>query len=164
MDTQAALDKAIVGWLARAHPAPDRARMDWAAQGVALLPLGVHFAAVRVAADLVHSAVGSNDADEVAVGLGELLGGSIIYDRRASGGTYYALIQGHAGLVWAYGDFAPCLGHGSYLGVPRLDHQQPPGTYWVVPPRYEGDLCAPRSIVALVRRGRSRLVEPAQAC
>ncbi|MGW7543411.1 hypothetical protein ACWGKQ_20205 [Streptomyces sp. NPDC054770] len=99
----------------------------------------------------------SNDPDQVAVCLGLLLGGSIIYDRRVAGGTYYALIQGHAGLVWAYDDIATCLGYGTYLGVPRLDRQQPPGTYWLVPPRYEGDLCAPRSITALVKRGRSRL-------
>ncbi|MFD8393596.1 hypothetical protein ACFV2N_31405 [Streptomyces sp. NPDC059680] len=93
----------------------------------------------------------------MASALGESLGGSIIYDRRAVGGTYYALIQAHAGLVWAYGDIATCLGEGTYLGVPRLDQQQPPGTYWVIPPRFEGDLCAPRSIIPLVELGRSRL-------
>ncbi|WP_246886489.1 hypothetical protein [Streptomyces sp. GESEQ-4] len=89
--------------------------------------------------------------------LGELLGGSIIYDRRVAGGTYYALIQGHAGLVWAYDEIATCLGQGTYLGVPRIDRQQPPGTYWVIPPRYEGDLCPPRAIISLVKAGRSRL-------
>ncbi|WP_369389482.1 hypothetical protein AB5J72_19070 [Streptomyces sp. CG1] len=92
----------------------------------------------------------------MAPALGESLGGSIIYDRRALGETYYALIQAHAGLVWAYSDFATCLGEGTYLGVPRLDQQQPPGTYWVIPPRYEGDLCAPRSIIALIGTGRAR--------
>jgi hypothetical protein len=133
--------------------------MEWATQAVALLPLGERFAAVRMAADVVHSAVGSADRDEVAVRLGELLGGSIIYDRRVMGGTYYALIQAHAGLVWAYEDVATCLGQGTYLGVPRLSRQQPPGSYWVVPPRYEGDLCAPRAIVALIETGQSRLSE-----
>ncbi|MER6462280.1 hypothetical protein ABT278_17600 [Streptomyces sp. NPDC001228] len=157
MYTQEALDGAISEWFARAHPSPARAWHEWAVQGVALLPLGDRFAAVRMASDEVHAAVDSSHPDQVAVCLGLLLGGSIIYDRRAAGGTYYALIQGHAGLVWAYDDIATCLGHGSYLGVPRLDRQQSPGTYWLVPPRYEGDLCTPRSITALVKRGRARL-------
>ncbi|MCZ0988999.1 hypothetical protein O1M54_30950 [Streptomyces diastatochromogenes] len=114
-------------------------------------------------AAVVHAAVASCDPDQVAASLGEMLGGSIIYDQRVAGGTYYALIQGHTGLVWAYDDIATCLGHGTYLGVPRLDQQQPPGTYWVIPPRYEGDLCAPRSIIPLVELGRSRLASCAEA-
>jgi hypothetical protein len=113
-------------------------------------------------ADVVHAAVEAEDRDRVAVALGSSLGGSIIYDWRVAGGTYYALIQGHAGLVWAYGPTTVCLGHGTYLGVPRIDRQQPPGTYWVVPPRYEGDLCAPRAIVSLLERGHSRLAEQAE--
>jgi hypothetical protein len=163
MYTQEALGRVIAGWLAQAHPAPERAREEWATQGVALLPLGERFAAVRMPSDVVHAAVETEDPDQVAVLLGELLGGSVIYDRRVAGGTYYALIQGHAGLVWPYDDVATCLGHGTYLGVPRIDRQQPPGTYWVIPPRYEGDLCAPRRIVALVEPGRSRITEHAEA-
>jgi hypothetical protein len=161
LDTQAALDRAIGEWLLRVHPNPEQARTEWSIQGVALLPLGIRFAAVRMPAEVVHAAVDSCDRDQVACAVGQLLGGSIIYDRRATGGTYYALIQAHAGLVWAYEDIATCLGRDTYLGVPRLDQQQPPGTYWVVPPRYEGDLCAPRSIVSLMKRGRSRLPAPA---
>ncbi|MFV0135779.1 hypothetical protein ACLGIH_21605 [Streptomyces sp. HMX87] len=162
MYTQEALDRAIAGWLAGTHPMPARAWQEWDAQGVALLPLGQRIAAVRMSSKVVHAAVGSADRDRVAVALGESLGGSIIFDRRVADGTYYALIQGHAGLVWAYSDVAPCLGHGTYLGVPRIDRQQPPGTYWVVPPRYEGDLCAPRAITALLQRGRARLVGEAE--
>ncbi|MEU6093327.1 hypothetical protein [Streptomyces sp. NPDC047079] len=131
---------------------------------MALLPLGERFAAVRIESCVVHAAVGTENRSQVASRLGELLDGSIIYDRRVAGGTYYALIQGHAGLAWAYDDVATCLGHGTYLGVPRIDRRQPPGTYWVTPPRYEGDLCAPRSITALVEAGRSRLDATAEAC
>ncbi|MGW2134291.1 putative ATP-grasp-modified RiPP [Streptomyces coelicoflavus] len=160
MFTQEALDRAISEWLARSDPDPERVRREWAAQGVALLPLGERFAAVRMPARFVHAAVRSEKLDEVAVALGESIGGSVIHDRRAIGGsTYYALIQGHAGLVWPYDDVATCLGHGSCLGVPRIDRQEPPGTYWVVPPRYEGDLCAPRAITALVRNGQAQLAQ-----
>ena len=162
MFTQEALDRAITEWLARSDPSPERARWEWATQGVALLPLGERFAAVRMPAHVVHAGVQSKDRDRVAVALGESLGGSIIHDQLVSGGTYYALIQGHAALAWAYEDIATCLGHGTYLGVPRIDRQGPPGTYWVVPPRYEGDLCAPRAIAALLRDGRKRLVRQAE--
>ncbi|MFF8571210.1 putative ATP-grasp-modified RiPP [Streptomyces sp. NPDC015408] len=162
MFTQEALDGAISEWLARSNPSPERARREWATQGVALLPLGERFAAVRMPARVVHAAVRSDDEDQVAVALAESLGGSIIHDRLVSGGMYYALIQGHAALAWAYEDVATCLGHGTYLGVPRIDRQGPPGTYWVVPPRYEGDLCAPRAITALMRDGQTQLARQAE--
>lgn len=159
MFTQEALDRAISEWLARSDPSPEQVWREWAAQGIALLPLGERFAAVRMPARVVHAAAQSEKLDEVAVALGESLGGSVIHDRRVAGGTYYALIQGHAALVWPYDDIAACLGHGTYLGIPRIDRQQPPGTYWVVPPRYEGDLCAPRAITALLRDGQTRLAQ-----
>lgn len=158
MYTRPGLDSVIAEWLARAHPSPEAAWREWDGHGVALLPLGARFAAVRMPAEIVHAAVGTETRAHVAVALGASLGGSIIYDQRVAGGTYYALVQAHAGLVWAY-EPAICLGHGTYLGVPRIDRQQPPGTYWVVPPRYEGDLCAPRMIVSLLDRGRSTLDE-----
>lgn len=162
MFTQEALDGAISEWLARSDPSPERARREWATQGVALLPLGERFAAVRMPARVVHAAVRSEDEGRVAVALGESLGGSIIHDRLVSGGTYYALVQGHAALAWAYENIAACLGRGTYLGVPRIDRQGPPGTYWVVPPRYEGDLCAPRAITALMGEGQTRLARQAE--
>jgi putative ATP-grasp target RiPP len=164
VDTHEGLNGKISEWLARSHPVPERVRTEWASQGVALLPLGERFAAVRIASEVVHAAVQSEDQDRVATALGELLGGAIIYDRRVAGGTYYALVDGHAGAVWACDSTATCLGHGTYLGVPRIDRQRPPGTYWVVPPRYAGDLCPSRSVVGLVEAGRSRLVMEAEVC
>jgi putative ATP-grasp target RiPP len=157
-------DLDISEWLARTHPVPERVRTEWAAQGVALLPLGEGFAAVRMASDVVHAAVRSEDQDRVAAALGELLGGAVIYDRRVAGGTYYALVDGHTGLAWGCDGVVSCLGRGTYLGVPRVDRRQPPGTYWVVPPRYAGDLCPPRSVVGLVEAGRSQLTVEADVC
>jgi putative ATP-grasp target RiPP len=151
------LDGGISEWLAKTHPDPKRVWEEWATQGVALLPLGERFAAVRMASEIVHAAVRSEDQNRVATELGGLLGGGIIFDRRVAGGTYYALVAGHAGLTWAQDDVVTCLGHGTYLGVPRIDRRQPPGTYWVVPPRHKGALCPSRSVLGLLEAGRARL-------
>ncbi|MFE9224150.1 putative ATP-grasp-modified RiPP [Streptomyces massasporeus] len=154
--THEGLGGGVSQWLARTHPVPERVWTEWATQGVALLPLGERFAAVRMASEIVHAAVRSEDQDDVAAELGDLLGGGIIFDRRGAGGTYYALVDGHARFTWAHDDVGTCLGRGTYLGVPRVDRRQPPGTYWVVPPRHEGDLCHPPSVLGLLEAGRAR--------
>lgn len=152
-------NRLISEWLALAHPLPQQARAEWSNHGVTLLPLGKLFAAVRISGDLVHAAVGCEGPGQVADALTERLRGPIIHDHRTVGPTYYALIQWHAGLVWDYGELAPCLQGETYLGVPRLDRREPPGTYWVVPPRYEGDLCRPQAVRELIDAGRRQLVE-----
>jgi len=159
------MDRLIAEWLARAHPVPQQARAEWSDQGVALLPLGGLFAAVRLSGALVHEAVGSPETDQVAAALGALLHGPVIHDHRITGATYYALINWGAGVIQQLDqdEDAPCLGEGTYLGVPRIDRREPPGTYWVVPPRYDGDLCRPSAVRALVAAGRRRLAEHATA-
>jgi hypothetical protein len=152
------LDRLIAEWLARAHPLPEQARAEWSSQGVALLPLGRHFAAVRVDGSLMRAALGSDSPGVVTEALASTLRGPVIHDHRTAGPTYYALIQWHAGLVWDYGDIAPCLQGETYLGVPRIDRREPPGTYWVVPPRHEGDLCAPQAVRELIDAGRQELL------
>jgi hypothetical protein len=161
-DAQQASERAIAEWLTREHPTPIQVWTEWAAHGVALLPLGKRFAAVRMTMDVVHAAVGSDSADQVAEVLVALLDGPVVYDRRVTGATYYALVQWHPDLVWAHDEVAPCLGRGIYLGVPRIDRRKPPGTYWVVAPRYAGDLCAPEAVAALVDIGRQRLLQSAE--
>ncbi|MFE0706806.1 hypothetical protein ACFW29_07070 [Streptomyces sp. NPDC058865] len=141
-------------WLLRAHPVPEQARAEWHNQGVALLPLGRQFAAVRLTGTLVQTALGTKCPEQVAAALDERLDGPVIHDNRTTGPTYYALIQWHAGLVWDLGETAPCLCGDTYLGVPRLDRRQPPGTYWVVPPSYDGDLCRPQDVRDLIHEGR----------
>ncbi|MFJ2962463.1 putative ATP-grasp-modified RiPP [Streptomyces collinus] len=157
------LDGVVSEWLARTHPDPGRVWTEWATQGVALLPLGRRFAAVRMPSEIVHAAVRSEDPDRVGAELGGLLGGGIIFDRRVAGGTYYALVDGHAGLAWVDDDAVTCLGRGTYLGVPRIDRRQPPGTYWVVPPRHESELCSSRAVLDLLGAGRARLAAEGEA-
>ncbi|MBC2904966.1 hypothetical protein [Streptomyces cupreus] len=151
------LNRLINDWLARAHPVPEQAEAEWSNHGVALLPLSSRFAAVRMSVELVHAALACEVSEQVPAALAEELSGPVIHDHRATGPTYYALIQGHAGLVWEFGDIAPCLCGDTYLGIPRIDRRRPPGTYWAVPPRYDGDLCRPQAVRDLVDRGRRQL-------
>ncbi|MEV6947053.1 hypothetical protein AB0N07_34850 [Streptomyces sp. NPDC051172] len=159
------MDRLISEWLARAHPVPQRARAEWSNQAVALLPLGGLFAAVRLPGELVHAAVNSEDASQVASALDALLQGPVIHDHRTTGPTYYALINWGAGVIQQmdHNEDAPCLSTGTYLGVPRIDRREPPGTYWVVPPRYDGDLCRPGAVRSLIAKGRRTLALHATA-
>jgi hypothetical protein len=149
---KATLDRFITEWLARAHrTSPETAHTEWRTQGVALLRLGHQFSAVRIPQRLVHAAIGSTDMTEIAETLAARLQGPVIRDSLAVGVPYYALIQAHAGLVWDGGEDTPCLGDGTHLGVPHLSQISPPGTYWLVPPRFDGDLCRPEHVQRLVR-------------
>ncbi|MFI6011416.1 hypothetical protein ACIBAG_21795 [Streptomyces sp. NPDC051243] len=163
MLTPTDMDRLISEWLAQANPAPQQAFTEWTDQGVALLPLGKLFAAIRIPGDLVYAAVGGEESEQVADILRMWLRGPVIHDHRSMGPTYYALIQWHAGLVWDYGEVAPCLHGDTYLGVPRIDRREPPGTYWAVPPRFEGNLCRPQAVRELIDAGRRQLALPASA-
>ncbi|MBW5423329.1 hypothetical protein GKQ77_17450 [Streptomyces sp. BG9H] len=128
---------------------------EWADRGVALMPLGQRFEAARLPERLVLAAMCTTDPQQLTTLLGRALNGPVIYDNLAMGGTYYALMQPRADRAWAHQAVAPCLGAGSYLGVPRIGRTGPPGTYWVVPPRFEGDLCEPETVAALITYGLS---------
>lgn len=145
----------ILEWLTRHHDDPDQAKEEWQKQGVALVPLGVDIAAIRLTGDLVRAATGTNDPEQIAATLEEMLDGAVLSDRD----VYYALIQGHAGLVWDMKKDAPCLGKGVYLGVPALDRttQGSRNPYWVLPPRHEGDLCRPDCVRRLITAGLAEL-------
>ncbi|WP_157872337.1 hypothetical protein [Streptomyces silaceus] len=45
----------------------------------------------------------------------------------------------------------------NYLGVPTLARTALPGPYWVVLPRFEGDLCEPSAVEGLVTAGSAVL-------
>ena len=157
---RATLDGHISAWLARAHrTSPDEAHTEWHSQGIALLQLGQQFSAVRIPERLIHAATGSTDLDEITDTLTARLRGPVIRDSRAVGGPHYALIEWHAGLVWDGGEDTPCLGSGTYLGVPRLDRLSPPGAYWLVPPRDAGNLCRPEAVRQLIQDARAVLVD-----
>ncbi|MCF3124772.1 hypothetical protein IPZ68_34470 [Streptomyces arenae] len=161
MDAQKT-EEAIADWFARTLQAPEQARREWADTGVALLPLGLRFDAVRLPDRLVHAALRSAVPDEIAARLGRLLRGPVIYDGRTMGGTYYALIRPIERSRWRHQDIAPRLGADTHMGVPRLIRTEPPGTYWVVLPRFEGDLCELSAVESLVTAGHAALSEADQ--
>lgn len=148
MDTQ---QSERAEWLARSQQEPAQAWREWSpcGGGVAMLPLGRRFVAPRLPEELVYAAVETSEPQAVAARLAKALG-PVIFDGRAMGGTYYALMGLQDGRVWEHEGVAPLLGRGTYLGVPRLDRLKPPGTYWVVPPRHVGDLCEPSAVDAFI--------------
>ncbi|APY87767.1 hypothetical protein DCW30_34420 [Streptomyces alfalfae] len=145
-------------WLAHAQEGSEQAWLEWETRGVALLPLGRRFDAVRMPEPLVYAALDTTEPQEVARLLTQVLAGPVIYDGRTMGGTYYALVrpreQTDEPRAWKHEVAAPLLSDGTFLGVPRLDRTQPPGTHWVVPPAFEGDLCPERWVAAFVAKGR----------
>ncbi|WP_447037597.1 hypothetical protein [Streptomyces sp. DSM 118878] len=151
--TQADTD-VISNWLAHTQGNPAHAWDEWEANGVALLPLGRRFDTVRIPEALVHAALGATAPREVAALLAQHLGGPVIYDGRTMGGTYYALMRPRLARGWKHQEQAPLLSDGTFLGVPRLDRTEPPGTHWVVPPAFEGDLCSPRWVAAFIAAAR----------
>lgn len=146
-------------WLLRAADDPGTAVREWRTHGVALLRCGKTFAAIRIPATLVHAALGTTDPQQIAAALPNALGGPAIWDGPEM--PVYALIQGHAGLVWDGRDDTPCLGQDpsldTYLGVPALDRLAPPGPHWVVPPRTDEQLCRPSAVRGFITRARAML-------
>lgn len=142
----------IAEWLARAADTPERAHDEWATQGVTLLRCGRAFGVICIPGVLADSWTG------VEFGTDDLrfaLGGPVFH---RPDGPYWVLIHGHAGLVWDEGDDVPSLGDDHYLGVPSLTRTQPPGTHWVVPPRYDGDVCRPATVRKFIAQARQKLI------
>ncbi|WP_237307273.1 hypothetical protein [Streptomyces alboflavus] len=128
-------------WFARAHPLPDQAHTEWARHGVALLPLGRRFEAIRIPAAHLHTAVGSAEPHTVAQALAERLHGPVFRDTRYSEAPYYALVPPDT--AWA--DAEQHLGRDAYLGVPHPDGSPSPLACWVVPPPAPAPSATPRT-------------------
>ena len=115
-------------WLMATCPAAshERLRMEWQENGVALLPLGTLFSAVRIPGRLIFATALTEDREEVDAFLDDALrGGPVIC--APHGSRYYALVPGsvsrtwrEAAKEWRSAD-VEVLGIGSYLGVPRVD-------------------------------------------
>nr|WP_205615194.1 hypothetical protein [Streptomyces harenosi] len=152
-------------WLLSAHPRPGYARAEWQANGVVLLPLGTLFSAVRIPGRLVQAVAAGTEPEVIDAVLREVLdGGPVICDPHRP--RYYALVPASMPRTWrrAADDWrvadVDCLGLGTYLGVPRLDAVEPAAgtaSYWSVPMRSAGVLCAPLKVARLIAAGVHQL-------
>ncbi|MDQ0749149.1 hypothetical protein QF034_003380 [Streptomyces africanus] len=140
----------------------DRARWEWQQHRVAMLPLGGLFSALRIPECLLAALSTSTEAGCLNEFLAEALGGGpVICDPRFS--RYYALLPAsmpatlhQMAEAWRALD-VDCLGHGSYLGVPRLDavnREQALASYWSVPMDSAAVLCTPLAVARLIAAGR----------
>lgn len=146
----------ITTWLARAHPIPEQAHAEWAERGVALLPLGRRFDAIRVPTARMHAAAGSSEPEAVAATLAAWLHGPVFRDTRYSEGPYYVLVP--PGAQWVGEE--EHLGADTYLGVPRVGGLTMLAA-WVVRPRHPGNVCDPVCLGALLATAEPmEVVEP----
>ncbi|MFD9561049.1 hypothetical protein [Streptomyces sp. NPDC059994] len=146
--------RAVTDWLASAHHVPAQARREFDV-GIALVPTGGKFDAIRLPAPVVHSAAGSQDPDAVASFLAEVLkDGAVIHDAYGVGVWYYALVPPGTHTHWQVAG-VECLRPGTWLGVPRVDLTARPGPHWALPPRTVGSVCAARAVADLVALGRT---------
>lgn len=166
---------AVEQWLLSAHPTPSDARKEWGEVGVAVLPLGTLFSAVRIPRWLVLSAIRLEEANRGTLDrfLSEMLcGGPVIGDQHEQ--RYYALTPADMPSRWhrAAADWArlgvEILGEDWRLGVPRLPAQDwfgpPPASYWAAPIRRPGELCEPADVARLIASGvRADAFESASA-
>lgn len=157
-------------WLLSTLGAEDRSRSrtEWAERGMALLPLGTLFSAVRIPGRMVLALADTTTPAEADAFLDKVLdGGPVICDPR--GLRYYALVPGSMPTTWrqAAEDWRPLsvdlLGHGTVLGVPRVtaaefDPATPHASYWSVPMSSAGMLCQPLAVARLIAAGRHQLV------
>lgn len=143
--------RAVSCWLAQAHPAPHQVHEEWLRHGIALLPLGHRFDAIRVPADRVHAALGTADTAAVSAALADRLHGPVIRDTRSGERPYYALVAPAPAPAagWDGDGVEERLSTGTYLGVPRLGSLST-AAVWAVPPKHAGDLCDPARLRALL--------------
>lgn len=148
--------RAVEAWLASAHPSPAAVCREWDSEaGLALVPLGRLFDAVRIPAAVVQRAFRSCHGAVMHVRLADhLRGGPVILD--AERRRYYALVAPGTAAWWR-APAAACLGEGTYLGVPHpaLTESDNPvlASYWAVPMTRPGQLCDAADVLALVMVG-----------
>ncbi|MFI6347238.1 hypothetical protein [Streptomyces sp. NPDC050560] len=147
---------AAAAWLARAHRRPAEVHEAWThPYGVAALPCGVLYTAVRLPDPVVRAALGTDDLDTLHAALAAALHGPVFRD--PAGARYYALVPPGTTGTWRLPD-VECLGPEYYLGVPNPAAVRPSGMsgYWAVPIEGPGHLCDPVAVEELARLGRSR--------
>lgn len=143
-----------------------RARLEWRDGGVAMLPLGTLFSAVRLPIRLITAITGPLKLHEIDVFLADALdGGPVICD--LNGPRYYALVPASVPRTWRDAAHewrdadADVLGRDTLLGVPPLDATElnpaARASYWSVPMESMGMLCAPLKAARLIAAAQAVL-------
>jgi hypothetical protein len=158
---------AIEHWLLAGSQNRDRTRMEWQEHGVAMLPLGARFSAIRLPGRLVYALAGTDARADADAFLEQALDGPVICDQHHP--RYYALVSASVPVTWrqAAGEWrtvdVDCLGRGTILGVPRVDavgsNSGPYASYWSVPMPSAGILCAPLQVARLIAAAQVMLHE-----
>ncbi|MEU7554060.1 hypothetical protein AB0B01_17265 [Streptomyces sp. NPDC044571] len=146
-------------WYAHSLADPADAYAEWKAHGVAVLPLGEFFEAVRLPEELANAAAASEVTAVVNDALAGLEG-PVIHDSRNR--NYYALVAPGTRDHWSSRHQVECLGHGTQLGVPELDRHRPdPGhpIYWAAAPGPGAFFCHVAALKLLIRIGTARLAD-----
>lgn len=159
MHTRHERQLAVSHWLLAAAQDVKEARKEWAVAGIALLRCGGIFSAIRVPAEVVHAAVGTDELHQVNANLSAaLMSGPVFVD--VASRRYCVLVPASAALqdVWKSRlvPEAECLGSRCFLGVPAPDATAPSDarSYWCVPMDSPGVLCVPQAVTQLVMTGR----------
>ncbi|MFJ7592147.1 hypothetical protein ACIQZO_33250 [Streptomyces sp. NPDC097617] len=153
--------KKTADWYARCLPDPAAAHTAWREHGVAVLPLGARFEAVRVPDALAHAAVESSEDRVVDLALALALEGPVIHDPR--GRNHYALVEPGTAERWRSREAVECLGDGTHLGVPDIGRDRAASKwslYWAAAPGPGAYFCRVAAVRLLVRVGAARLAEP----
>ncbi|MGP9017776.1 hypothetical protein ACT1U9_05120 [Streptomyces sp. BR1] len=150
-------DRAISDWLASAHPTPSTAWAEWQEGGIAMLPTGRAFDAVRVSAEIIHAAAGSRDPRFVGAYLSNVMDGPVIHDAYDVRVRYYAMVPLGSCARHLTPDALLLTPRSTWLGVPAVHRTARPGAYWINPPVYQEYLCAPDGVDEVIALGRRNL-------
>ncbi|MEV7959072.1 hypothetical protein [Streptomyces sp. NPDC088141] len=147
---------AVAHWLLSAAPDMREARDQWVSKGIALLRCGAVFTAVRIQADIVQAAAGTEDPERTDAYLREALQGPVFID--TSSQRYYVLVPASTSRMPQWAGAVPgaeCLGSGCFLGVPSPQRTEPDlyRSYWCVSMDGPGALCSPGAVALLVAYG-----------
>lgn len=154
---------AVSHWFLAAADDGAAVRDQWTKVGAALFECGGLFSALRIPADLVEAAAGTDDLDMVGAFLRTFLtGGAVFVDLHSR--NFYALVP--PSTAWMRSGWrhprVECLGRNHYLGIPEMKRTEPRGrSYWCVPMDAPGDLCYPDELEELLRLGHARIGENA---
>ncbi|MCX5375917.1 hypothetical protein [Streptomyces sp. NBC_00091] len=155
--------KRTADWYASCLSEPADAQSEWQDHGIAVLPLGARFEAVRIPDALAYAAAESSERRVVDIALALAFEGPVIHDSR--GRNYYALVEPGTSDRWSPRSPVECLSRGTHLGVPDISLDRPSESrpiYWAATPGPGAYFCRTAAVQLLVRVGAARIADAVQ--